>query len=240
MSNNNGRVFLTGDTHGSFSRVISFCKEHHLTADDALIILGDVGLNYYCDPRDDHSKTKLAALPCTFFCIHGNHEARPTPEVGYRQTTYRGGKVWAQDAYPNILFAIDGEVFNFAGKECIVIGGAYSVDKYYRLARGWHWFEDEQPSPEIRQKVEAVLDKRGWKVDVVLSHTCPVQYEPIEVFLSMIDQRKVDKSTEEWLGKIEERLTYDKWFCGHYHTSKSIDKLRFMFEDFLELGDNVQ
>ena len=52
----------------------------------------------------------------------------------------------------------------------------------------------------------------------------------------MIDQRKVDKSTEEWLGKIEERLTYDKWFCGHYHTSKPIDKLRFMFEDFLELG----
>ena len=46
MSNNNGRVFLTGDTHGNFSRVISFCKEHHLTADDALIILGDVGLNY--------------------------------------------------------------------------------------------------------------------------------------------------------------------------------------------------
>lgn len=235
MSNSNGRVFLTGDTHGSFSRVISFCKEHHLTADDALIILGDVGLNYYGDPRDNHGKTKLAALPCTFFCIHGNHEARPTPKTGYRQTTYRGGKVWVQDIHPNILFAIDGEVFNFAGKECIVIGGAYSVDKYYRLARGWHWFEDEQPSPEIRRKVEGVLDKRGWKVDVVLSHTCPAQYEPIEVFLPMIDQRKVDKSTEEWLGKIEERLTYDKWFCGHYHTSKSIDKLRFMFEDFLEL-----
>lgn len=235
VNNNKGRVFLTGDTHGRFSRVVSFCQEHHLTADDVLIILGDVGLNYFGDRQDDRGKTELAALPCTFFCIHGNHEARPTPKLGYQQTTYRGGKVWAQDDYPNILFAIDGEVFDFAGKSCLVIGGAYSVDKYYRLARGWHWFEDEQPSPEIRQKVEAVLAQRNWQVDVVLSHTCPIQYEPIEVFLAMIDQRKVDKSTEEWLGKIEESLTYDKWFCGHYHTSKSIDKLRFMFEDFLEL-----
>ena len=29
-----------------------------------------------------------------------------------------------------------GEVYDFNGNSCIVIGGAYSVDKYYRLARG--------------------------------------------------------------------------------------------------------
>lgn len=28
----------------------------------------------------------------------------------------------------------------------IVIGGAYSVDKFYRLSKGYNWFEDEQPS----------------------------------------------------------------------------------------------
>ncbi len=48
----------------------------------------------------------------------------------------------------------------------------------------------------IKAKVESVLEKRNWQVDIVLSHTCPLRYEPTEVFLPFIDQSKVDKSTE--------------------------------------------
>lgn len=48
----------------------------------------------------------------------------------------------------------------------------------------------------------------------------------------MIDQRTVDKSTEEWLDSIEQRLSYKRWYCGHYHTEKKIDKLRFLFKDY--------
>lgn len=116
---------------------------------------------------------------------------------------------------------------------------AHSVDKYYRLARGYNWFEDEQPSDEIKEKVERVLSERDWKIDVVLSHTCPLRYEPAEVFLSMIDQSSVDKSTEQWLGTIESRLHYERWFCGHYHTDKEIDKIRFMFQDYTMLPHQI-
>lgn len=118
--------------------------------------------------------------------------------------------------YPNILFAIDGEVYDFNGNSCIVIGGAYSVDKYYRLARGWSWFPDEQPSEEIKAKVERVLAERNWKIDIVLSHTGPLKYEPTEVFLPMIDQSTVDKSTEVWLEQIEAKLDYERWYFAHY------------------------
>ena len=83
--------------------------------------------------------------------------------------------------------------------------------------------------------MEAALDACGWTIYGVLSHTCPVKYEPTEVFLAMIDQSTVDKTTEEWLNSIEEKLDYEKWYCGHYHTEKKIDKLRFMFEDIAEL-----
>ena len=48
----------------------------------------------------------------------------------------------------------------------------------------------------------------------------------------MIDQSTVDKSTEQWLESIEQRLTYERWYCGHYHTEKKIDKLQFMFNDY--------
>ena len=41
----------------------------------------------------------------------------------------------------------------------------------------------------------------------------------------------MDKSTEEWLDRIEERIDYKRWYCGHYHTEKEFDKMQFMFQD---------
>ena len=81
-------------------------------------------------------------------------------------------------------------------------------------------------------EVEARLAALHWNIDIVLSHTCPRKYEPTEVFLSSLDQSSVDKSTEDWLDGIEDRLDYKKWYCGHYHTRKQVDKIQFMFEDF--------
>ena len=205
-------VYLAGDTHGWFDRIEAFCRERDMEQENTFIILGDVGLNYFGDFRDWPGKEQLARLPCTFFCIHGNHEQRPTPLMGYQRSEYHGGAVWVEPQYPNIVFAIDGEVYDFCGHSCLVIGGAYSVDKWYRLARGFHWWPDEQPSEEIRREVETVLERRDWQVDVVLSHTCPLKYEPREVFLKGLDQSTVDKSTEEWLGKIELRLRYQRWY----------------------------
>ncbi len=159
----------------------------------------------------------LAQIPITFFCIHGNHEMRPSPKLGYKLSTYHGGQVWVQAEYPNIVFAIDGEIYDFMGYSCLAVGGAYSVDKWYRLRMGYGWWPDEQPSDEIKAKVERVLEGCDWKVDVVLSHTCPLRYEPTEAFLPCLDQSTVDTCTEEWLNTIEERLSYERWYCGHFH-----------------------
>ena len=79
-----------------------------------------------------------------------------------------------------------------------------------------------------------MLDACAWKVDAVLSHTTPLKHEPVEVFLSGVDQFKVDKSTEEWLDTIEDRLDYKRWYCGHYHTDKKVDRLTIMFESIEE------
>lgn len=73
----------------------------------------------------------------------------------------------------------------------------------------------------------------------MLSHTTPLKYEPVEVFMSGVDQSSVDKSTEVWLDGIEDRLEYKKWYCGHYHTEKKIDKLEIMFENFDEFCSGV-
>lgn len=225
-------IYFTGDTHGRFERVEAFCERFQTKRDDVLIILGDAGINFSGGMRDRLKKGFLEELPITLFCIHGNHEQRPGTIDTYKEMVWHGGVMYYEEEYPHLLFAKDGEVFDFDGKKTIVIGGAYSVDKEVRLMYGDGWWPDEQPSAEIRAEVERQLDKLGWKVDVVLSHTTPLKYEPIEVFLKGIDQSKVDKTTEIWLDGIEDRLDYGKWYSGHYHTEKKIDKLELMFENF--------
>ena len=139
--------------------------------------------------------------------------------------------------YHNLLFAVDGDTYEFGRKKCIAIGGAYSVDKYYRLSLGYNWFADEQPDERTKQTVASKLEALGYTVDVVLSHTCPYKYIPTEMFLPPIDQSTVDDSTERWLGEIESNLDYKLWLCGHYHADKSIDKVRFMFKGIRRLEE---
>lgn len=45
---------------------------------------------------------------------------------------------------------------------------------------------------------------------------------------------KVDKSTKEFLDEIENITDYKKWYYGHYHPDKTIDKPRFMMNDMNE------
>lgn len=224
-------VLITGDTHRDFTRIIKFCEIYKTTKEDILIILGDAGINYCNDKRDLYVKDRLSQLPITLFCIHGNHEMRPESVGTYKLSSWHGGKVYVESKYPNIIFAKDGEIYDIAGKKTIVIGGAYSVDKFYRLKAGWGWFEDEQPSEAIKDYVEKQLVNAGWQVDVVLSHTTPYQYRPIDLFLSNIDQSTVDSSTEEWLRTIEEKLTYEKWYAGHYHCDRVVDNHQIMFKN---------
>jgi 3-oxoacid CoA-transferase subunit A len=224
-------VYITGDIHGEVSRVAEMVKRWGITGRDTVVLLGDVGVNYFGDlRRDGPRKEALQCFGVPVLCIHGNHEMRPENLVGYHTAQWRGGTVYVDDQYPNLLFAKDGQVYDLEGRKALAIGGAYSVDKWYRLGWGLRWFADEQPSDQIKQQVEQNLEERNWNVDVVLSHTCPERYIPVEAFLSGIDQSSVDNSTEQWLDTIAQRLDYDAWYCGHWHINKRIDKMHFLFD----------
>lgn len=218
-------IYITGDTHRDFSRLFKLEE----IEDDMLIILGDAGINYCLNDEDIRYKEYLKRFKIKLFCIRGNHEERPENIKSYKEINMFGGKVFIEKDYPNLIFAKDGEEYIIAGKKVLVIGGAYSVDKYYRIMRGYRWFKDEQLTKE---EMDSIYKKvKGKKYDIVLTHTCPYKYEPKEVFLDGINQSKVDKTMEIFLDRIEENINYDKWYCGHYHTEKKIDKLEFMFEN---------
>lgn len=216
-------IYITGDTHRDFSRFYKLEKD----TDNMLIVLGDVGINYYLNEEDKIYKEYLKKLKLKLFCVRGNHEERPENISTYKEVEMFGGKVFIEEEYPNLIFAKDGETYYIDGKKILVIGGAYSVDKQYRLLHGYKWFKDEQLTKE---EMDTILDEvKGKQFDIVLTHTCPYKYEPREVFMQGLDQSKVDKSMEHFLDKVEENINYDKWYCGHYHTEKQVDKLEFMF-----------
>lgn len=230
------KVFIKGDCHGSFGFLDNFCFKANTTKDDILIILGDAGINYNLNMKDIILKEKIKNYPITLFCIHGNHEERPYNIPSYKEKEMFGGIVYVEDEYPNIIFAKDGENYKIGGHYYFVLGGAYSVDKNYRLARGWNWFESEQPDDKIKKYVQEQIRLYDGKFDIILSHTAPLKYEPVEMFLPMIDQSKVDKTTEKWLNKIEDEIDYNMWYFGHYHGDYcKAEKIRMLFNDILTI-----
>lgn len=127
-------IYYTGDIHGEVLHIRDMVTKYEITDQDVIVILGDVGMNYYGNKHgDQHRKKKLNKLGVPIFCIHGNHEMRPETIPTYHEDKWQGGTVYVEDAYPNLLFAKDGEVYDLDGQSTLVIGGAYSVDKWYRL-----------------------------------------------------------------------------------------------------------
>lgn len=243
-----GKIYVMGDIHGSFKPIRDFHLRHNTNkeyneVDKTMILLGDAGLNFFFNHRDEEFKKKLGKYPFTYFVVRGNHEERPSicaennPDKWHREPFW-GWRVWVENDYPYIKYAEDFVALYFipAGIEYVepedptqddievpiyyrtlVIPGAYSVDKYKRLQAGWSWFPQEQLNESEMLAGKALLEPFNWKCDLVLSHTCPIIYEPTDLFLSVVDQSMVDKSMERYLGEIEYKLDYKTWLWGHYH-----------------------
>lgn len=205
---------VTGDTHGDMSRfdTIDYSPNPGMIN---IIILGDSGCNYYGGKEDADIKNKLNKTRANFYLVRGNHEERPENVSGmiktYDETV--DGMVYLQYEYPHIKYLMDGGIYNINGLKTLVIGGAYSVDKYYRLAMGYKWFSEEQLTSD---EMAAITEKvKGQKFDLVLTHTCPLDWKPTDLFL-----KEVDQSMEIWLNDLKNEIDWKIWLFGHYHSDR--------------------
>lgn len=249
------KFFITGDKHRHFEKVKAFCQDMNTRPKDVLIVLGDAGFNFYDDVRDDELKKEISELKITLFCLHGNKENRPQNVGTYGIKNFYGGKVYYEPKYPNICFAIDGEIYTFEGRKYMVVGGAHSVDKLRCIQEKTPFWDDEMPNDAIKKTVEHNLFAEGNKIYGMLTHTCPFDYMPTEMFISTKQRARIKKklrmdkskrhftpdinhSTEIWLGELEKKIDYKVWFCGHYHIDKCIDKIQMMYHDIQPLQIN--
>lgn len=233
------RYFITGDFHRTdVSRIDQYFKPIKTELQEStnyLIALGDVGINYYLDSSDYHCKEwfekKMKEYNMTLICVRGNHEFRPEDIPTYKCSHYIwenesqiDGWFWVEENFPRLLFCDNFGAYTIGDKSFYVVGGAYSVDKDYRIEHNMGWFDNEQLNIEEQNKCLLELQAfNGAHFDWVFTHTCPLKWIPQHRFLSFIDQSKVDKSMEEFLDKVEECISYDKWYFGHYHWDEIIN-----------------
>ena len=246
------KTYCMSDIHCRWQYVRDFVlrnkiKEKFTKDTHTLILLGDTGANYFLNDRDAKFKKQLSSLPLTYFIIRGNHEERPSNlasvnPAGWHKEDFWGNKVWVEDEFPNLKYAMDNaavyEIPYIAGYsegteenewndegeliiktwKTLILPGAYSVDKFYRLMMGYSWFKDEQMSLEEREEAWDIIRDNKYNLDLILSHTCPCVFEPTDLFFSSIDQSTVDKDMERFLGAVEYALeNYKAWLWGHFH-----------------------
>ena len=237
------KFLVTGDTHGQvMSRLMSINKEQYPPKETAIIILGDAGINFYLNKTDIKNKKIINNSGYTIYCVRGNHEERPENVPGMEQwyDVNIDGTVWREPDYPNIRYLMDGHAYLIEGHPTLVLGGAYSVDKWYRLSRmpadaKWTgWFKDEQLTPEEMKDITTRF--AGEHFHIILSHTCPASWQPFDLFLPGLDQSTVDKSMEVWLEQFKEQIHWTVWLFGHFHDDRLVRPgVEMFFKDIEEL-----
>jgi 3-oxoacid CoA-transferase subunit A len=224
--------FVTGDKHGNFLSILQ--TDIVRNPNNAIIILGDAGFNFRLNQIDDRLKKEVSQnSSCVWYCVRGNHCARPQDtscgyELIYDQNVR--GEVYVQKEYPNIRFFKDWGEYYIGRYRVAIIGGAYSVDKWWRLARvgvqsktDWNynnpkktgWFPDEQLTEKEMKAAEKELANNYY--DFVFTHTCPIEWQPTDLFLGSVDQSTVDNTMELWLSEVKDVIGWGVWLFGHYH-----------------------
>jgi 3-oxoacid CoA-transferase subunit A len=226
---------ITGDLHGRMQRLYGLKFDN--PSEHAVIVLGDFGINYFGDESENIKKQMVNNKGFKIYAVRGNHEKRPedVPGMIKQFDDNVGGDVYYQPAYPNIRYFDNYGEYMINDMRTLVIGGAYSVDKFYRLTSGFQWFKNEQLN-EIERMDCAEIASRGL-YDLVLSHTCPYSWRPTDLFLSSIDQTTVDNTMEVWMNGIKDTCDWKTWCFGHYHDDRWIR--RSENHDVFMLYENV-
>lgn len=233
------RVFIKGDCHGDFDFLEEFCRSNSTSIADVLIILGDAGILYYGahSQRECLLKQYITNKPITLFCIRGNHEDRPENRKEMIKEKRFGNYVYYDANYPNILYAIDGLEYKINNQSYLALGGAYSVDKHYRIAYNWKWNPNEQLSSIEMDTIEEQIE--GKNFDYILSHTCPYSWQPTYLFIQGIDQNSIDHTMEYWLEDIFKECKWREWWFGHYHENNmdvcGDGKVHMLFNEIKEI-----
>ncbi len=214
-------IYITGDTHGVPERLD--LKEPG--SGDIVIVTGDFGFVFREEERSPAEKRKLDALaqkPFRILFVDGNHENFDRLEQYPAETRY-GAPV--RKVRENIFWLQRGYVYEIEGKTFFVMGGAYSIDKAFRLT--WPekvWFSQELPTPEEYRRAIAALESANMTVDHILTHTAPATMIP-RLICRYPDPH--DRELTGFLDWVYHEVRFKSWYFGHFHMDVQLNEQMF-------------
>lgn len=234
-------IFMTGDTHGDFSRLrpAAFREQGGLTKDDYLIICGDFGGVWDGSEIEQQWLDWLEDRSFTTLFVSGNHENYDLLR-SYPTSVWHGGLV--QPIRPSVLHLMRGQLYEICGKKIFTMGGASSHDirdcilepddpNYERKLRQLNaagalyrinhrsWWKEELPSEDEYRTAREALDKAGWDVDYIITHCSPSSIQ--DTFSGGLFRRD---ALTDFLDEVREHCRFQYWFFGHYHENMVVEK----------------
>ena len=234
------RVFVCGDVHGSYDikklSTKNWKVQKELTKDDFLIFLGDFGNPWSCGVKDgvetitswqDIIMSKddkywldwVVAKKFTSLIVLGNHEGIYGIWNKLNIVYYEPIKGYVKELpleHGVIRFLLRDSEYYINDKRFLVVGGALSIDKEYRIP-DVSWWELELLTKEEQDNVLDTLAKNN-EFDYVLSHTCPSIVIP---FFTYEYNPKLNDPVSKFLGYVENMIEFKEWHFGHFHLDET-------------------
>jgi len=193
------------------------------------IILGDAGFLWPDNALSEmYIFNTLKERPFPILCVFGNHD----PVLGRNDLQEIdigiGEKVIVvKNENPFIAYLKRGKIFNIEGKKLLVLGGALSIDKDFRIPN-FSWWKEEYWSKSEEKLLFKLLKKENC-FDYILSHTGPSRVNE-NIFASR--KRKlfppIFDEVAAFNEKVDGLITCKQWFCGHLHVDKHYYCKNFM------------
>lgn len=229
-----GRIFITGDKHGTFLPLFGFSEKMELNEMDILIIAGDAGYVWQDDyPYKVESLEQI--FPGTIAFIDGNHENHALLN-GLETSIWNGGKV--HKIGNRVLHLMRGEVYSIYENNFFTFGGARSVDKDRRIEGESWWSEEEPTAAELAYGKKQLLQYAG-EIDYIITHETPLFARSQIARVKPIDaEYQLPTYLEDWYKIVSHSPRLKKWYFGHMHVDQLITpRLRGVHHDILLLGE---
>lgn len=147
---------------------------------------------------------KLNLQGAKLYWCPGNHE-----NWWYLQENYGRRSIHVAECAPDVYYCPIGSIIVLPdGRSVMFMGGAESIDKDQRTV-GFDWF------PEEVLGYADVIDLPYQKVDIVISHTCPTEFDMVGRVVTAVDKFK--DPSKEALSVVLNYNRPDLWYFGHYH-----------------------
>lgn len=233
------KTFVVGDFHGALDIHKISTKEwpvqKELSKEDVLIQLGDFGSfwspstsRWYAE--EEYWLRWLASKKFTFAFVPGNHENYDILEQLPIEEKW-GGKVRASTHLTGKIYQLmTGEVYTINGNKLLVLGGADSYDKGHRTTY-ISWWPQELTTKNQENIILNNLGKHKWKVDYVVSHTCPTStLKELSLDLFSTDfslESTLDPTCKLYQHLLDSCLEFKQWHFGHWHEDWVSKDLKF-------------